>query len=779
MNIRAYHQDHRCFFNLQPQPELQKQKQPWGVYSGLGQAMPGALAGCAGLVGSVLGQMLCPVPFVGAMLGGMIGSLMGSLMEALSGMSTPCCGPTMGHQYGQMNQQMAGCYGYPQYFHDDYPVDSGYRPTVPAKFPNPSYGQSPPLFCPEPPVSQDCSMQLGLLPWGNTQVQSEVNRTTERAQVADSLFGQNRQVQENVVGHNRGRQSAANVFGSNEQVQRNVHGDNAGPQVAGTLIGSNEQRQENATGDNTGAQVARTTVGDNAQIKTTAVGQNVGDQTASTFLGSNTQVNIAGGAVITEQSATTHGGDNQQTIIGGHGSIAHQDAQTRNGNNDQTLIVGDASIASQDAQTTNGNNVQRLEGGTNVIASQNTEGGGTATQAALVESGSVTQTGGNDQFAASLGGPVAIDQQGDQFGDNQQDARGGAHDDQIGQAAGQGFLTLMDNKTTANAELGAGNDRYTYEGNSEDNHLRLDGGQQTGPDQDVAQISTHGGNDTAVVNLSGDRDTYLVDLGRGNDRLVINEDGNRVRVLGEDGQEVYRSQGWTESDSTASVNGAENLTVYRPDGTFARWDETNGLQEGRDPGQPGEMSPVAAARTLREYAGELDKAAGTGEVDGIIGRADMRAALENPETPQELREAIQYTLGNEAMWRGIDASGGRGDRVDLAGLNSFIDGYETRPSYDASAPMSDSQATSVLNYHNALLDTAGSGGGADGRFNLDDLRAITGDGNQNLPPELRAAAQHLLSNSSYAERLDNASWEMGVPFAQQTFTNEDLARFGG
>ena len=348
----------------------------------------------------------------------------------------------------------------------------------------------------------------------------------------------------------------------------------------------------------------------------------------------------------------------------------------------------------------------------------------------------------------------------------------------IDQRAGQGTLNLFDNNTTASADLGGGNDQYTYEGNSESNHVRVNGGgQHQGPDNDVVRINTHGGSDTAVVNLSGGGDNYQIDLGRGDDRLVINEQGQRVRVVDAQGREVYRSEGWSEADGTARVDNMENLSVYREDGSFARWDRQNGLREGRDPGTPGEMSPVGAARLLREHAGLLDRAAGNGSVDGIIGRNDLRAALDNPETTPELREAIQYTLNNEAVWRSMDASGARGDRVDINGLNSFIDGYENRPGYSTQGQMTDQRAAGILNYHSGLLDTA-SGGGQNGKFNEDDLRAIASGQNAGLPPELRDAARRLLGSESFARRLDDVAYEAGGIFdGQRTFSDDDLAGF--
>jgi hypothetical protein len=411
------------------------------------------------------------------------------------------------------------------------------------------------------------------------------------------------------------------------------------------------------------------------------------------------------------------------------------------------------------------------------VVEQTADSGGPVIQEATVDSGAITQEGGNQQRAGSTGGPVVISQDGDRHGEASQQARGSDDGDVITQSAGQGTLNLFDDNTNANADLGAGSDRYTYEGNSEMNHVRLEGGgAHAGPDRDTVRIDTHGGADTAVVNLSGGRDNYQVDLGGGSDRLVVNEQGQRIRITDGDGREIYRSEGWTDADGTARVDGMEDLSVYREDGSFARWDRRNGLTEGRDPGDPNQMSPVRAARLFREHAGTLDQAAGNGSVDGIIGRNDLRAAMNNPDATPELREAIQYTLDNEAVWRAMDASGAGGDRVNLSGLNDVIDGYESRPGY-TDGPMNDQRAASVLNYHSVLLDTA-SGGGQNQKFNEDDLRAIVSNQNRGLPPELREAAGRLLNDSGFADRVDRVSMEMGGWGGGETFSNDDLAGYG-
>lgn len=617
----------------------------------------------------------------------------------------------------------------------------------------------------------------------NTQVQENVIGANSGDQSATAVVGANTQTQANNQGDNTGTQSAGTLVGPNTQTQTTATGDNTGSQASGSLVGDNSQRQETLTGDNSGNQAASTFVGDNTQVKATENGRNTGDQTASTTFGNNTQVNVADQTVVTSQQAETARGDNTQVVAGGDQSVVDQTATTNHGDNTQTTVVGDQAVVHQEAATGDGHNDQTVVAGQNAVVVQTANGNGNSSQNAVVTSGTVVQTGANNQNATSAGGPVVVQQQGDRYQDNQQNVNGSNAGDVIEQRAGQGALGLglFDNNTTASVNLGGGNDTYTYEGNSEANHVRVNGGgAQAGPDRDVVRIDTKGGDDTAVVNLSSGRDNYRVDMGSGNDRLVINEKGQRVRVVDSQGREVYRSNGWTEQDGTATVDGMENLQVYREDGSFARWDRRHGLQEGRDSGRPGEMTPVGAARLLREYAGDLDKAANNGSVDGIIGRSDLTAALNNPETPDDLRRAIRYTLDNDAVWKAMDASGAGSNRVDLRGLNSFIDGYETRPGYDANAPMTDRQAVSVLNYHSAVLDTAHGGGSSDSKFNEDDLRAIASGNNPGLPPELRAAAQRLLGSSSLQRRVDDVSWEAGGIFdSQRTFSNSDLAGFRG
>ena len=313
-------------------------------------------------------------------------------------------------------------------------------------------------------------------------------------------------------------------------------------------------------------------------------GSNEGQQNATTISGDITQVSQAGGANLTSQVASTVLGETLQIATGGANSNITQIADSYSGDVTQAVAAGEHSTVDQRTST-----------------------GGYASQDASVVSGSINQEGGNSQTAASMGGPVAISQQGDTYGEATQRAQGSDAGDVISQTAGQGILNLFDDDTNATAELGDGPDTYTFEGNSEANHVRVNGGgQQYGPDHDTVKIDTKGGSDTAVVNLSGGPDSYDINLGGGrSDLVVINEMGQRVRVTDNEGKEIYRSEGWSTSDGTARVDGMENLSVYREDGSFAKWDRRGGLTEGQDSGNPDQMSPVGAARLFREHLGTL------------------------------------------------------------------------------------------------------------------------------------------------------------------------------
>ena len=71
----------------------------------------------------------------------------------------------------------------------------------------------------------------------------------------------------------------------------------------------------------------------------------------------------------------------------------------------------------------------------------------------------------------------------------------------------------------------------------------------------------------------------------------------------------------------------------------------------------------SAVDSLSKIFGLLDTAAGVGSQDGLVGKADLQAALNNPDLPKELKDAIQFLLNNPAAMNKLDVAGGEG-KVD-------------------------------------------------------------------------------------------------------------------
>ena len=190
-------------------------------------------------------------------------------------------------------------------------------------------------------------------------------------------------------------------------------------------------------------------------------------------------------------------------------------------------------------------------------------------------------------------------------------------------------------------------------------------------------------------------------------------------------------------------------------GTYARWNEDEGLTIGQDPPTTAEMTPVEAARIFRDNMDYMDRAAGIGDRDGIVGKPDLEAMRNDPNTPPELRQAIEYTLDNPAVFKSLDATSERGNRFNLEGVNNYIDQFEKSPGY-TDGPMDDRRATEILGHYAPVLDTAANGGSSDNKFSEDDLRVFLSE-NPGAPPELRQAAEHLLGSQGLQDGLDNAA----------------------
>jgi|GEM_PF-6947369 len=92
-----------------------------------------------------------------------------------------------------------------------------------------------------------------------------------------------------------------------------------------------------------------------------------------------------------------------------------------------------------------------------------------------------------------------------------------------------------------------------------------------------------------------------------------------------------------------------------------------------------------AVRQLNAHFDLLDTAAGIGGRDGIIGRADLEAAVQNPGLPQELRDACQFLLDNPAVFNRLDVAAGIGrvdgriGRADVARALSELENTKSLP----------------------------------------------------------------------------------------------------
>lgn len=120
-----------------------------------------------------------------------------------------------------------------------------------------------------------------------------------------------------------------------------------------------------------------------------------------------------------------------------------------------------------------------------------------------------------------------------------------------------------------------------------------------------------------------------------------------------------------------------------------------------------------------------------------------------------LRQAIEYTLDNPAVFKSLDATSAGGNRFNLEGVNNYIDQFEKSPGF-SDGPMNDNRAAEILSHYSPILDTAANGGGSDNKFSENDLRVFLSD-NPGAPPELRMAAEHLLGSENLQGQLDNAA----------------------
>ena len=103
---------------------------------------------------------------------------------------------------------------------------------------------------------------------------------------------------------------------------------------------------------------------------------------------------------------------------------------------------------------------------------------------------------------------------------------------------------------------------------------------------------------------------------------------------------------------------------------------------------------ASALATIQQNFELLDTAAGIGGQDGVIGKVDLQAILNNPGVPTEVKSAAQFLLNNPAYLNELDVAAGKGNvdglfsKDDLGALLGKIQSSGAKPaaSADSSAP---------------------------------------------------------------------------------------------
>lgn len=125
-----------------------------------------------------------------------------------------------------------------------------------------------------------------------------------------------------------------------------------------------------------------------------------------------------------------------------------------------------------------------------------------------------------------------------------------------------------------------------------------------------------------------------------------------------------------------------------------------------------------AVRAVHDHFDLLDTAAGIGWRDGVIGKADLEAALRNPDLPAELKEACRYLLANPAALNKIDAASVDGP---FGLVDGFISKKDVKKSYSELPPQA--PGASAPGGNGSAIAGAGSAGGSG-----TDFRALLASG---------------------------------------------------
>lgn len=164
--------------------------------------------------------------------------------------------------------------------------------------------------------------------------------------------------------------------------------------------------------------------------------------------------------------------------------------------------------------------------------------------------------------------------------------------------------------------------------------------------------------------------------------------------------------------------------------------------------------------------------------DGLIGKKDLEAVLNNPNAPQDLKDACKFLLENPAARNQFDVASRIGNvdgligRSDLQAMKSQyppvgsfnpMQGFDPTRGLPPGQQAPGSQYTSALQnlkQNFSLLDTAAGEGSKDGVIGYNDLKAALK--NPGLPQDLKDSISFLLSNPGMLRDLDSVGGDHKV-----------------
>ncbi len=159
----------------------------------------------------------------------------------------------------------------------------------------------------------------------------------------------------------------------------------------------------------------------------------------------------------------------------------------------------------------------------------------------------------------------------------------------------------------------------------------------------------------------------------------------------------------------------------------------------------GDLDYVHAVQTLQKNRNYLDIAAGNGSPDRLIEKEDLVAAMKNPATSPELKEACKYLLGHPSEFLKLETTryGGPGDnKIDFDDLDAS--GFVGKVNA-AKRDLNES-------FHSKnFLDTTANIDCFDKLIGKEHLIATLND--QAISPELQKACKHLLKHADDFGRL--------------------------